>query len=388
MSTEKKTKKPIPAADRDELAQVIADSLNKLNKDSDQIAYFLDGKEDTPTDFSDFISTGATMLDIAISNRPHGGIAVGRITELTGLEGSGKSLVGAQLIANTQKRGGVAVLIDTETAVNPEFFKAVGIDMNKLVYVHISTVEDIFDAITNIIEKVRAGKDKDKLVTIIVDSVAAASTKKEMEADFGKDGYATDKAIIISKAMRKITGLLGREKIALVFTNQLRQKMNAPAFSDPWTTSGGKAIAFHASTRIRLSLIGKIQDGNKNVVGVNVKAVVVKNRLGPPHRVAEFDIYFDRGIDDYGSWLDVLKENNLVKQSGAWYTMIDETTGEEIKFQSKDFPKFLDSNITRKEEIYSKICDTLIMKYRSEYNPDAMTLDTGEEDTKQLLLDE
>ena len=388
MSTEKKTKKPIPAADRDELAQVIADSLNKLNKDSDQIAYFLDGKEDTPTDFTDFISTGATMLDIAISNLPHGGIAVGRITELTGLEGSGKSLVGAQLIANTQKRGGVAVLIDTETAVNPECFKAVGIDMNKLVYVHLSTVEDIFDAITNIIEKVRTGKDKEKLVTIIVDSVAAASTKKEMEADFGKDGYATDKAIIISKAMRKITGLLGRERIALVFTNQLRQKMNAPAFSDPWTTSGGKAIAFHASTRIRLSLIGKIQDGNKNVVGVNVKAVVVKNRLGPPHRVAEFDIYFDRGIDDYGSWLDVLKENSLVKQSGAWYTMVDETTGEEIKFQSKDFPKFLDSNITRKEEIYSKICDTLIMKYRSEYNPDAMTLDTGEEDSKQLLLDE
>jgi recombination protein RecA len=387
MSTEKKSKKPIPAADRDELAQVIADSLNKLNKDSDQIAYFLDGKEDTPTDFTDFISTGATMLDIAISNRPHGGIAVGRITELTGLEGSGKSLVGAQLIANTQKRGGVAVLIDTETAVNPDFFKAVGIDMNKLVYVHLSTVEDIFDAITNIIEKVRAGKDKDKLVTIIVDSVAAASTKKEMEADFGKDGYATDKAIIISKAMRKITGLLGRERIALVFTNQLRQKMNAPAFSDPWTTSGGKAIAFHASTRIRLSLIGKIQDGNKNVIGVNVKAVVVKNRLGPPHRVAEFDIYFDRGIDDFGSWLDVLKDNGLVKQSGAWYTMVDETTGEEVKFQSKDFPKFLESNVTRKEAVYNKICDALIMKYRSEYNPDEHTLDMGEGDTKELLLD-
>jgi len=387
MSTEKKSKKPIPAADRDELAQVIADSLNKLNKDSDQVAYFLDGKEDTPTDFTDFISTGATMLDIAISNRPHGGIAVGRITELTGLEGSGKSLVGAQLIANTQKRGGVAVLIDTETAVNPDFFKAVGIDMNKLVYVHLSTVEDIFDAITNIIEKVRAGKDKDKLVTIIVDSVAAASTKKEMEADFGKDGYATDKAIIISKAMRKITGLLGRERIALVFTNQLRQKMNAPAFSDPWTTSGGKAIAFHASTRIRLSLIGKIQDGNKNVIGVNVKAVVVKNRLGPPHRVAEFDIYFDRGIDDFGSWLDVLKDNGLVKQSGAWYTMVDETTGEEVKFQSKDFPKFLESNVTRKESVYNKICDALIMKYRSEYNPDEHTLDMGEGDTKELLLD-
>jgi recombination protein RecA len=229
-----KEKKTIQEPDRDELAQLIAESLNKTFKDSDQVAYFLDGREDTPTDFTDFISTGATMLDVAISNRKHGGIAVGRITELTGLEGSGKSLVGAQLIANTQKRGGVGVLIDTETAVNPEFFKAVGIDTNKLVYVHLSTVEDIFDAITNIIEKVRAGKDKNKLVTIVVDSVAAASTKQEMEADFGKDGYATGKAIIISKAMRKITGLLGRERIALVFTNQLRQKMNAPAFSDPW----------------------------------------------------------------------------------------------------------------------------------------------------------
>jgi recombination protein RecA len=387
MSTEKKTKKPMPSANRDELAQVIADSLNKLNKDSDQVAYFLDGQEETPTDFTDFISTGATMLDIAVSNRPYGGIAVGRITELTGLEGSGKSLVGAQLIANTQKRGGVAVLIDTETAVNPDFFKAVGINMNKLVYVHLSTVEDIFDAITNIIEKVRTGKEKDKLVTIIVDSVAAASTKKEMEADFGKDGYATDKAIIISKAMRKITGLLGRERIALVFTNQLRQKMNAPAFSDPWTTSGGKAIAFHASTRIRLSLIGKINDSSKNVVGVKVKAVVVKNRLGPPHRVAEFDIYFDRGIDDYGSWLDVLKDNGLVKQSGAWYTLVDDTTGEELKFQSKDFPKILDEDMDRKESIYQKICDALIMKYKTEYDPDAMSLDTGEEDKKELLLD-
>ena len=386
MTIEKKTKKPVPSADRDELAQIIADSLNKLNKDSEQIAYFLDGKEGTPTDFTDFISTGATMLDIAVSNRPYGGIAVGRITELTGLEGSGKSLVGAQLIANTQKRGGVAVLIDTETAVNPEFFTAVGINMNKLVYVHISTVEDIFDAITNIIEKVRTGKDKEILVTIIVDSVAAASTKKEMEADFGKDGYATDKAIIISKAMRKITGLLGRERIALVFTNQLRQKMNAPAFSDPWTTSGGKAIAFHASTRIRLSLIGKINDSNKNVVGVKVKAVVVKNRLGPPHRTAEFDIYFDRGIDDYGSWLDVLKNNGLIKQSGAWYTLVDESTGEEIKFQSKDFPKILEEDIPRKEAIYQKICDELIMKYKSEYNPDAMVLDV-DSSQKELLLD-
>lgn len=375
-----KEKKTVEGPDRDELAQLIAESLNKTFKDSDQVAYFLDGREATPTDFTDFVSTGATMLDVAVSNRMHGGIAVGRITELTGLEGSGKSLVGAQLIANTQKRGGVGVLIDTETAVNPEFFKAVGIDTNKLVYVHLSTVEDIFDAITNIIEKVRTGKDKTKLVTIVVDSVAAASTKQEMEADFNKDGYATGKAIIISKAMRKITGLLGRERIALVFTNQLRQKMNAPAFSDPWTTSGGKAIAFHASTRIRLSLLGKISNSSGDVIGVKVKANVVKNRLGPPHRTAEFEIYFNRGIDDLGAWLKVMKELKLVKQSGAWYSYDDPTSGEEKKFQSKDFAKFLEEDEDRKNLIYEEICGSLIMRYQSEFDPEEVNIMAATED--------
>lgn len=377
----KTDKKVIQEPDRDELAQLIAISLNKMNKDSDQVAFFLDGRESTPTDFTDFISTGATMLDVAISNRPNGGIAVGRITELTGLEGSGKSLIGAQMIANTQRRGGVGVLIDTETAVNAEFFKAVGIDMNKLVYVQLQTVEEIFDAITTIIEEVRKDpKKRDKLVTIVVDSVAAASTKKEMEADFGKDGYATDKAIIISKAMRKITGLLGRERIALVFTNQLRQKMNAMAFSDPWTTSGGKAIAFHASTRLRLSLLGKISNSSGDVIGVKVKANVVKNRLGPPHRTAEFEIYFNRGIDDLGSWLKVLKENKMIKQAGAWYAYVDPVTGEETKFQSKDFQGFLDADPIRKQVLYSEICDSLIMKYQSEFDPEDVSIMAATED--------
>ena len=379
--TKKTDKKVIQEPDRDELAQLIAVSLNKINKDGDQIAFFLDGREDTPTDFTDFISTGATMLDVAISNRANGGIAVGRITELTGLEGSGKSLIGAQLIANTQKRGGVGVLIDTETAVNPEFFKAVGIDTNKLVYVHLQTVEEIFDAITVIIEEVRKDpKKRDKLVTIVVDSVAAASTKKEMEADFGKDGYATDKAIIISKAMRKITGLLGRERIALVFTNQLRQKMNAMAFSDPWTTSGGKAIAFHASTRLRLNLMGKISNSNGDVIGVKVKANVVKNRLGPPHRTAEFEIYFNRGIDDLGAWLKVMKELKLVKQAGAWYSYEDPESGEETKFQSKDFQAFLEANAERKELLYNEICESLIMKYQTEFDPEAVEIAAATED--------
>ena len=362
-----KKKKPTPSADRDELAEIIATSLNKLNKDGGQVAYFLDGEESTPTDFTDFISTGATMLDIAIANRPHGGIAVGRITELTGLEGSGKSLVGASMIADTQKRGGIAVLIDTETAVNAEFYTAIGVNMKKLVYANLITVEDIFDAIVDIIERVRTNEKKDKLVTIVVDSVAAASTKAEIEGAFAKEGYGMEKAYLISKAMRKITGLIGSQRIALVFTNQLRQKLNAPAFSDPWTTSGGKAIAFHASTRIRLSQTGKLKDSDGNIVGVSVKADIVKNRLGPPHRKAEFNIYFNRGIDDNSSWLDVLSEIGVVKKSGAWYTY------EDIKFQSKEFASVLEADPARKEVFYNAICDALIMKYQTEFDPDTIS---------------
>jgi recombination protein RecA len=381
----KSQKKPVPSADRDELAQLIADSLNKLHKD-EQVAYFLDGLEETPADMKDFVSTGNTILDIAISNRPHGGIAVGRITELTGLEASGKSLIAASILRNTQKRGGLAVLIDTENAVNEQFFSAIGLDLKKMNYVPLNTVEDIFDIIVEIIETVRSSAKKDKLVTIVVDSVAAASTKTEIAADFGKDGYATTKAIIISKAMRKITNLLGRERIALVFTNQLRMKMNAPAFSDPYTTSGGKTIGYVSSTRIRLTQTGKLKDSAGNIIGVSTKAVITKSRLGPPYREAEFNIYFNRGIDDYSSWLDTLKEIGIVKQSGAWYSYNDE------KFQAKDFPQFLESDQERKSQLYDKICEVLVMKYENEFDPATVNKEvvTDEEEiklTKQILND-
>lgn len=357
-------KKNIAAPDRDELAQTIADSLNTLFKSNGkQMAFFLDGSEETPMDLNEFVSTGNTILDLAISNRPNGGIAVGRITELTGLEGSGKSLLGASIMRSAQKQGGIAVLVDTEIATNKEFLQAQGVDVSKLVIVNTDIVEEIFDSIVHIIEKVRASSaEKKKLVTIVVDSVAAASTKREIAADFDKDGYATDKALIISKAMRKITVMLGRERIALVFTNQLRQKLNAQPFADPWTTSGGKAIAFHASTRIRLAQTGKIKDKEGNIIGTSVKANIVKNRLGPPHREAEFDVYFNRGMDDYPSWLKVMKEHGVIKQKGAWYTYDD--NGSEVQFQSKDFRSFIEENQTRRETIYQQICDAVIMKYK------------------------
>ena len=360
----------------DDLASLLADSLNKQNKDG-KIAYFLDDdSSDAPTNVKDWLSTGNAMLDVAISNRPYGGLPVGRITEITGLEQSGKSLLSAHLLAETQRKGGVAVLIDTETAVSREFLEAIGVDISKLLYVSVDTVEGIFEACETIIEQVRKG-DKDRLVTIVVDSVAAASSKKEMEADYDKDGYATDKAIIISKAMRKITNMIGRQSIALVFTNQLRQKMNA-MFGDPWTTSGGKALAFHASVRVRLKNMGQLKAGDR-IVGIKVRCQVIKNRMGPPLRHADFDIFFDRGIDNYGGWISVMKDAKLVKQGGAWYTYTDIESGEEIKFQAKDFVSILQDE-DLKDQIYRRICEATILQYKTSASEEVeITTDEGNE---------
>ena len=346
---------------KDELAQVLADNLNK-NFKNNRVAYFLDGSDSTPTDIKEFISTGSSILDLAISNRPNGGIAVGRITEINGLESSGKSLIGTHILAETQKKGGLAVYIDTETSVSREWLETIGIDVQNLLYLHVETVEDIFECIENIITKIRES-DRDRLVTILVDSLAAASTKVEMEADFDKDGWATAKAIVISKAMRKITQMVGRERVALVFTNQLRQKLGV-MFGDPWTTSGGKALPFHSSTRIRLKNMGQIKDTKKNTLGMKARAQIIKNRLGPPLRHADFNLYFDSGIDDKGSWLQVLKDHKLVKVAGAWYTIQYE--GEDIKFQSKDFKSVLEEKPELEEYLYGKICEASILKYQTE----------------------
>lgn len=361
---------------RDELVELLANELNKANKDGGKIAYFLDEQEN-PAEISDWISTGSSILDLAISNRPHGGLPVGKMVEFNGLEGTGKSLLSAHVVADTQKKGGIAVVIDTENAAAPEFWKSLGVDLSKLLYVQCETVEDIFEKMEQMIGIVRKS-NKDRILTIIVDSVAAASTKVELESDHGKDGYATGKSIIISKAMRKITTMIGRQKVLTVFTNQLRQNINAMAFGDKYVVSGGKSLAYHCSVRVRLNNTGKLKKGEE-VIGNECKAVVVKNRMGPPQRQASFDIYFDSGIADYGSWIKVLKENNLVKQGGAYYTY-KKDDGTEWKFQSKDFVSTMKNDKVLNEEIYMKICDSVIMKYK---DPNSIIVDDAVVDTDE-----
>jgi recombination protein RecA len=324
------------------------------------------------------------MLDLAISNKPNGGFPVGRITEITGLEASGKSLLAAHTLAETQKKGGLAVYIDTESATSAEFLTAIGVDLKSMLYVPIETVEEIFETIETIVENVRKS-EKDRLVTIVVDSIMGASTKIEMAAEYDKDGYATSKSIILSKAMRKVTNWIARERICLIFTNQLRTKLGV-SFGDPWTTAGGKALPFHASVRLRLKSMGQIKvpktsNTQEQVVGIKTRVTIVKNRLGPPHRKIDYDIYFDSGIDNYGGWLNIMKDFNLVKQAGAWYTYedIDINTGEvfdTMKFQSKDFEEKVLKNPETKERLYNRICKAYIFIYDSgEMGIDDVVLD-------------
>lgn len=373
---------------RDELAEALAESINK-NSDG-KVAFFLDA-EDDPSQIVDWVSSGNSLLDLAIANRPNAGLPVGRITELTGLEASGKSLMGAHLLAETQRKGGMAVFIDTETSVSTEFLTAIGVDVPKMLYINVDTVEDIFDKIEEIIGYVRKSS-KNRLVTILVDSVAAASTKKEMASDHGADGYATGKAIAISKAMRKITGLIAKQRICLAFTNQLRQKVGFVGLGDPYTTSGGKALAFHASLRLRLKSIGQIKNNDKQAIGIKTKCTVIKNRMGPPMRSIEFDIYFDRGIDNYGNWLekliewDVVTNAKKVKIAGEKKTkkqleeekeedkkaknlqFIMEVAGKEpetVVFEKRDLPKLLVDRPECKDYLYAKICEQFVMKYKA-----------------------
>ena len=361
---------------RDELASTLADNLNKRFK-KHQAAYFLSGESGAPTEVREFVSSGSSMLDLVISNGPNGGFPVGRITEITGLEASGKSLLAAHTLANTQKKGGVAVYIDTENAVSHEFLQAIGVDLQKMLYVPLDTIEDIFEAIEHIIESIRSS-DKDRLVTIVVDSVAGSTTKVEAESDYDKDGWATSKAIIISKAMRKITNMIGRQKVTLIFTNQLRQKLGV-MFGDPWTTSGGKALAFHSSVRLRLKQMGQIKmkvDGVDQVIGIKCRAQVVKNRVGPPLRMINYDMYFDSGIDDFGGWLGTLKDYKIVTTAGAWSQM-PRKDGSVWKFQGKDFVPKLMEDKELKQEVYDIISEKIIMTYKKDaiIDQDSITVD-------------
>jgi recombination protein RecA len=243
-----------------------------------------------------------------------------------------------------------------------------GMDLSKMIYAPIETIEDAFAVIETIIEKVRIS-DKDRLVCIAIDSIMGATTKVEQAADYEKDGFATTKAIVLSKAMRKITNMIGRQKVCLILTNQLRDKVGVMGFGEKTQTSGGKAVGFHASVRLSLYNLGMIKKSDGTVIGAKTKLKIKKNRLGPPSREVEYDIYFDSGIDSAPSWIDELTKHKLVKKRGAYYDYVDTETGEEVVFTSANILTKFAEDPRLKKQVYEKLCEEYIMKY-DPANPD------------------
>lgn len=399
MAKSKKIEKVELNTKRDELLDSLVDVVNKTITDQGKIAFFL-GEEGDTTSVTDWISTGNSLLDLAISNRPNGGVPSGRITEISGLEASGKSLLVGHLLAETQRQGGLAVLFDTESALEPTFLTAIGVDVSKLMIVKAETIEDIFESMEGIINKIRSS-NKNRLVTIALDSVAGATTKTELDESYKKEGYGTMKAYLLSKALRKITNLISNQRICFVCTNQLREKIGFVGLGDRYQTPAGKALPFHSSVRIRLKPEGQIKNSAGDAIGIKTKAVVVKNRFGPPFRSATFDIYFGSGIDNYGSWLEVLEELGafktakiskvdadgkkkskaqlevekaaLKKNKSCVFDYTDETFDspetkviETVTFEKTKFKELLKTRPEIKDFLYMKLCKALMFKYSSD----------------------
>jgi recombination protein RecA len=286
----------------------------------------------------DAIPTGAINLDAAIGV---GGIPRGRITEIYGPESSGKTTLALHVAASAQRRGGVAAYIDAEHALDVEYAKKLGVAIEDLLVSQPDTGEEALE-IAEIL--VRSGA----VDVIVVDSVAALVPKAEIEGEMG-DAHMGLQARLMSQALRKLAGSINRSRTSVIFINQLREKIGV-MFGNPETTTGGRALKFYASVRLDVRRIGPVKD-RETIVGSRVRVKVVKNKVAPPFRQAEFDVMFDEGISHAALLVDLAAELNIIEKSGAWYSYGKERIG-----QGRENAKlFLKDNPAVMEEIEGKV---------------------------------
>ena len=277
------------------------------------------------------VPTGAINLDAAIGV---GGIPRGRVTEIYGPESSGKTTLCLHVVANAQKMGGVAAFIDAEHALDTEYARKLGVDVEALLISQPDTGEQALE-ICEIL--VRSGA----VDIVVIDSVAALVPKAEIEGDMG-DSHVGLQARLMSQALRKLTGAISRSKTIVIFINQLREKIGV-MFGNPETTTGGKALKFYASVRLDIRRIGPVKD-KEDVVGSHVRVKVVKNKVAPPFKQAEFDIMYSEGISHTSLLVDIGSEANIIEKSGAWYSYNGQKIGqgrENAKMYLKDNPAML-----------------------------------------------
>ena len=261
------------------------------------------------------IPTGALSLDLALGI---GGLPRGRIVEIYGPESSGKTTLALHVVAEAQRNGGVAAFVDAEHALDPVYAKALGVDIDELLISQPDTGEQALEIADMLI---RSGA----LDVVIIDSVAALVPRAELEGDMG-DSHVGLQARLMSQALRKLAGTINRSETTAIFINQLREKIGV-MFGSPETTPGGRALKFYSSVRIDVRRIEAIKQGTDNV-GNRVRAKIVKNKVAPPFRLAEFDIMFGQGISREGSLLDIAVEQGIVTKAGAWYTYDGDQLGQ------------------------------------------------------------
>jgi recombination protein RecA len=261
------------------------------------------------------IPTGSIALDLALGI---GGIPRGRITEIYGPESSGKTTLAQHIIAEAQRMGGMAAYIDAEHAMDPQYAEKCGVNLDELLISQPDTGEQALEITETL---VRSGA----IDVIVVDSVAALVPRAEIEGDMG-DSHVGLQARLMSQALRKLTGAISRSRTAVIFINQLRMKIGV-MFGNPETTTGGNALKFYASVRIDIRRIEQIKQGT-DTVGNRVRTKIVKNKVAPPFRQAEFDIMYNEGISKAGSVLDVGTELAIVRKSGAWFYLGEERLGQ------------------------------------------------------------
>ena len=302
------------------------------------------------------IPTGALTLDVALGI---GGIPKGRIIEIFGPESSGKTTLALHAVAESQKAGGTAAFIDAEHALDPIYAKKLGVDIDNLIVSQPDTGEQALE-ITEAL--VRSGA----IDIIVVDSVAALVPKEEIDGDMG-DTHVALQARLMSQALRKLAGVLNKSKTAIIFINQLREKVGI-MFGNPETTPGGRALKFYASVRLDIRRIENIkQDGE--VIGNRTRVKVVKNKVAPPFREAEFDILYGEGISKEGSILDLAVNLDIVEKSGAWFSYNGAKIGqgrENVKKYLKENPKILAEIEQKIRDNYSKAFEQALDEKASE----------------------
>ena len=278
----------------------------------------------------ELIPSGALSLDLALG----GGYPKGRIIEIYGPESSGKTTLTLHAIAEVQKQGGTAAFIDAEHALDPAYAKKLGVDTDNLLVSQPDNGEQALEIAETLVRS-------NAVDLVVVDSVAALVPQAEIDGDMG-DSHMGLQARLMSQALRKLTGIISRSKTTVIFINQIRMKISV-MFGNPETTTGGNALKFYASQRIDIRRIGQLKVGD-DIIGNRTKVKVVKNKIAPPFKIAEFDIMYNQGISKTGDVLDLAAEKGIVGKSGAWYDYKDEKIGqgrEAVKVYLKENPKVL-----------------------------------------------